>query len=135
MGVRTQIPGAQQLDLAHHGQHTPRTHLAVTGLMTAGTTHLALIRAGSIAPQQRAQRDRSGSMHGRPHSDLDGLQIESARLTPVLKRKAQERAYFPFGFLTDRFRRLSFRRRLKKRKVLSLPLSCRPSFQGRRFLR
>ena len=51
MAVRTQIPGAQQPDLAHRSQYVPRTHLTVTGLVTAGTRHFALIRTGRIAPQ------------------------------------------------------------------------------------
>ena len=46
MAVRTQIPGAQQLHLSQCGLHAPRTHLPVPGLVTAGTRHLALIRAG-----------------------------------------------------------------------------------------
>jgi hypothetical protein len=35
MTVRTQIPRAQQLDIAHSSQYTPRTHLAVTGFLAA----------------------------------------------------------------------------------------------------
>jgi hypothetical protein len=76
-----------------------------TCLVSAGTRHLALIRAGRIAPQQLAQRGRSGPMHGSPHGHLDGLQIESAGLALVLKHKPEQGAYFPFDFLTDRFRR------------------------------
>jgi hypothetical protein len=73
--------------------------------MTAGTRRLALIRAGRIAPQQLAEHGRSGSMHGSPHCHLDRFQVESAGLALVLEDKPQQRAYFPFDFLPDRFRR------------------------------
>ena len=36
---------------------------------------------------------------------FNGLQIESAGLAPLRKDKPQQRAYFPFDFLTDRFGR------------------------------
>ena len=104
MAVRTQIPCAQQLHLSHSGQHAPPTHLPVTGLVTTGARHLALVQAGRIAPQQLAHRGRSGSMHGSPHGHLDGLQIECAGLALLLKDKPQKRAHFPFDFLPNRFR-------------------------------
>jgi hypothetical protein len=74
-------------------------------MATTGTRHLALIRAGRIASQQLAQRGRSGPMHGGPHRHLDRFLVESAGLALVLKNKPQQRAYFPFDFLPDRFRR------------------------------
>jgi hypothetical protein len=71
--------------------------------VTAGAGHLALIRARRIAPQQLAQRGGTDSMHGSPHGHLDSIQIESAGLALLLKDKPQQRAYFPFDFLPDRF--------------------------------
>ena len=59
MAVRTQIPGAQQLDLADGGQHAPHSHLPVTSLVTAGARHLALIRTGRITPQQLRRWERN----------------------------------------------------------------------------
>jgi hypothetical protein len=50
MTVRTQIPRAQQLDIAHGSQHAPRTHLAVTGFLAASARYLVLVWAGRIAP-------------------------------------------------------------------------------------
>jgi hypothetical protein len=44
-------------------------------------------------------------MHGSPHRHLDRFQVESASLALVLKNKPQQRAYFPFDFLPDRFGR------------------------------
>ena len=44
-------------------------------------------------------------MHGSPHRHLDRFQVESAGPALVLKNKPQQRAYFPFDFLPDRFRR------------------------------
>ena len=44
-------------------------------------------------------------MHGGPHRHLDRFQIESAGLAPVLKYQPPQRAYFPFDFPPDRFRR------------------------------
>jgi hypothetical protein len=105
VAVRAEIPGAQQLDLAYGGQHASCAHLPVTGFVAAGTRHLALIRAGRAASQQPAQRGRPGSMHGSPHRHLDRFQVESASLALVLKNKPQQRAYFPFDFLPDRFGR------------------------------
>ena len=105
MAVRTQIPCAPQLHLAHSGQHAPGAHLPVTGLVTTGTRYFALIRAGRIAPQQLAQCGRSGAMHGSAHCHLDRFQVESAGLALVLKYKPEQGAYFPFDFLPDRFRR------------------------------
>src|SRR5271157_1340842 len=105
MTLRTQIPGAQELDLAHDGQHVPGTHLAVTGFVSARTRDLALVQTGRIATQQMAQGGRSGPMHRCPHGHLDRFQIESSGLALLLKDEPEERAYFPFDFLTDRFRR------------------------------
>src|SRR5208283_2325350 len=105
MTLRTQIPGAQELDLAHGGQHMPGTHLAVTGFVSAGTRDLALVRTGRIVTQQLAQGGRAGPMHRRPHGHLDRFQIEFAGLALLLKDEPEYRAYFPLDFLTDRFRR------------------------------
>jgi hypothetical protein len=44
-------------------------------------------------------------VHRGPHRHPGRFQIESASLTPVLKDKTEQRAYFPFDFLPDRFRR------------------------------
>jgi hypothetical protein len=66
---------------------------------------LALVRGRRIAAQQLTQRRRSGSMHGGSHGHLDRFQIESAALALFLKDQTQQRAYFPFDFLPDRFRR------------------------------
>jgi hypothetical protein len=44
-------------------------------------------------------------MHGSPHGHLDRFQVESACLALLLEDKPQQRAYFPFDFLPDRFRR------------------------------
>lgn len=44
-------------------------------------------------------------MHRRPHRHLDGLQIDGAGFALLLEDKPQERVYFPFDFLPDRFRR------------------------------
>jgi hypothetical protein len=44
-------------------------------------------------------------MHRSPHRHLDRFQIESASLALVLENDTQQRAYFPFDFLPDRFRR------------------------------
>src|SRR5271167_273297 len=105
MTLRTQIPGAEELDLAHGGQHMPGTHLAVTGLVSAGTRDLALVRTGRIVTQQLAQGGCSGPMHRRPHGHLNRFQIEFAGLALLLKDEPEYRAYFPLDFLTDRFRR------------------------------
>jgi hypothetical protein len=75
------------------------------GFVAARTRHFALIRTGRIAPQQLAQCLRSGSMHGSPHSHLDRFQVQSACFALLLEDKPQQRAYFPFDFLPDRFRR------------------------------
>jgi hypothetical protein len=48
---------------------------------------------------------RSGSVHGSPHGHFDRFQIESAGLALLLEDQPQQRAYFPFDFLPDRFRR------------------------------
>ena len=105
MAVRTQIPGAQQLHLSQCGLHAPRTHLPVPGLVTAGTRHLALIRAGRIALQQLAQRECSRPVHGSPRCHLNGLQIESARLALLLNHKPEQGVHFSFEFLPDRLGR------------------------------
>jgi hypothetical protein len=105
MTLRTQIPRALKLDFAHGGEHSPRTHFAITGFLSAGAGYFALFRAGRMALQQRAQRDRSGMMHGCPHGHLDRFQIEPARLAPLLKDEPQQRTYFACDFLLDRFRR------------------------------
>jgi hypothetical protein len=44
-------------------------------------------------------------MHGGPHSHLDRLQVDSACFALLLKDKPQQRAYFPFDFPMDGFRR------------------------------
>jgi hypothetical protein len=44
-------------------------------------------------------------MHRRPHRHLDRFQIESGSLALVLENETQQRAYFPFDFLPDSFRR------------------------------
>ena len=44
-------------------------------------------------------------MHGSSHRHLDRFQIEPASLALVVENKMQQRAYFPFDFLPDRFRR------------------------------
>jgi hypothetical protein len=44
-------------------------------------------------------------MHGGAHGHLDRLQIEPAVLALVLKNEPEQRLYFPFDFLPDRFRR------------------------------
>jgi hypothetical protein len=51
MTVRTQIPRALELDLTHGGEHFPRPHFAVTGLLAAGAGDFTLVRAGGIPPQ------------------------------------------------------------------------------------
>ena len=43
-------------------------------------------------------------MHRSPHRHLDRFQIDSS-LALVLENKTQQRAYFPFDFLSDRFGR------------------------------
>ena len=75
------------------------------GLLAARAGHLALVRAGRVAPEQLAQCSCSGPVHRSSHRHLDGFQIDSARLTLILKNQTQQRAYFPFDFLPDRFRR------------------------------
>jgi len=44
-------------------------------------------------------------MHGSPHGHLDRFQVESAGLALVLKDQTEQRAYLPFDFLPDLFRR------------------------------
>jgi hypothetical protein len=44
-------------------------------------------------------------MHRRPYRHLDRFQIEFAGFALVLQNQTQQAAYFPFDFLTDRFRR------------------------------
>jgi len=44
-------------------------------------------------------------MHRGTYRHLDRLQIEPAGLALLLKDQPEKRAYFPFDFLPDRFRR------------------------------
>jgi hypothetical protein len=83
----------------------PPTHLAITCFLAAGAKDFPLLPAGRFASKQLAQRGRPGSMHGGPHCHLDRLQIEPAGLALVLKDEPEQRSYFPFDFLPDRFRR------------------------------
>jgi hypothetical protein len=105
MTLPAQIPGAQQLDLSHGGQHPPRTHLAVAGLLAARTSDLALVQAGRVGAQQLAQRSRPGPMHRSPHGHFDRFQIESACFALILKDEPEYGGYFPFDLPMDGFRR------------------------------
>src|SRR5271155_1333029 len=44
-------------------------------------------------------------MHRSPHRHLDRFQIESPGLALLLENQTQQRAYLPFDFLPDGFRR------------------------------
>jgi hypothetical protein len=44
-------------------------------------------------------------MHGGSHRHLDSFQVQSACSAEVLKDHPEQRAYFAFDFLPDRFRR------------------------------
>ena len=105
-----QIPGAQQLDPSHGGQHPPRTHLAVRAFWPHGKRsrdhHLAIIRAGRVRrAQQLAQRSRHGPMQRSPQGNFDRFQTECACFALLLKDKPEYGGYFPFDFPMDGLRR------------------------------
>ncbi len=92
VAVRAEIPGAQELDLAHCGEYMPVAHLAVARPLTAEAGNLPLIRAGRFASKQLAQRDSPGLVHGSSHRHLDRFQVQLSGFSTVLKDDAKQPA-------------------------------------------
>ena len=89
VAMRTQIPGAQKLHLAQRGQHMPRTHLAITGLLATRAGYFPFFDSGRLVSQQLAQSARPGLMHGGTHRHFDSFQIHTARLAATLENDTQ----------------------------------------------
>jgi hypothetical protein len=73
--------------------------------MAAGTSQGSLVGCRHWKSQKFGQRGGPSVMHGRTHSPLDSLQIQTPCLAAGAEDDAQQSIYFARDFLLDRFGR------------------------------
>jgi len=73
--------------------------------MAARTSQGSLVGCWHWKSQKFGQRGCPGVMHGRTHSHLDSLQIQTPCLAAGAEDDAQQSIYFARDFLLDRFGR------------------------------
>ncbi len=91
MGAQVIRPG--QFDRPQHGQNALRPQLFVMSRLAARTGNRPPILIRRIVSQQLRQRSGSSLMHRRANDCLDSLEVQTARLSAVLKDGCQQPVY------------------------------------------